>query len=102
MPIEYSKTSTKTLDQQIDVVAQFHAHNIRSQRIAFRTGIDIDLVNQLIQGEIQTGRFKAYLAKHRKNRRDQRLKKSLRSKGVAQVTLQEKIEQEYSQSINKK
>jgi hypothetical protein len=96
---DYSKTSSKSLHQQIDVVAQFHAHKIHPQRIAYRTGIDIELVNQLVDGNAHAPRFKALVAKHRKNRRDQRLKKSLRLKGIAQSDLQDEIESEYIQSV---
>jgi hypothetical protein len=95
----YSKSSEKTLQQQIDVVAHFHAYKIRPERIAFRTGIDIELVNQLIMGDGHQRLFKALLARHRRSRRDQRLQKSKRIKGIAQADLQDQIEKEYIDSL---
>ncbi len=97
--LPYSKSSNKTLQQQIDVVAHFHAYKIRPERIAFRTGINIELVNQLIGGDDHQRLFKALLARHRRSRRDQRLQKSRRIKGIAQAELQDQIEKEYIDSL---
>lgn len=93
------KTTSKSLHQQIDVVAEFHAHRIPAQRIAFRTGIDMTLVESLLAGTAHQARFKYLLARHRRKRRDQRIKKSLRIKGIAQASLQDTIEEEYQESI---
>ena len=95
----YSKSSNKTLQQQIDVVAHFHAYKIRPERISFRTGIGLELVNQLILGDSHQRLFKALLARHRRSRRDQRLQKSHRIKGIAQAELQDQIEKEYINSL---
>jgi hypothetical protein len=95
----YAKTSTKSLKEQIDVVAEFYAHKIPPLRIAYRTGVDIELVTQLVTGSSHQRLFNRLLARHKKARRDQRLKKSLRHKGIAQATLQDKIEQEYQASL---
>jgi hypothetical protein len=95
----YNKSSNKTLQQQIDVVAHFHAYKIRPERIAFRTGINLELVNQLIEGDGHQRLFKALLARHRRSRRDQRLQKSRRIKGIAQAELQDQIEKEYIDSL---
>jgi hypothetical protein len=100
--LDYAKTSEKTLKQQVSVVAEFHAHKIAPQRIAYRTGIAFDLVTQLINGESHQRLFTLFLARHRKARRDQRLHKSLRKKGIAQSELQNKIEVEYKDSMQKK
>ena len=40
-PIGYACECTLTLEQQIDLVAEFHVHRIRPSRIAYRLGIDI-------------------------------------------------------------
>jgi hypothetical protein len=96
--IRYAKKTDKDLNQQIDVVAEFHANKISALRIAYRTGVDAELVSQLIKGQAHQRLFTALLAKHRRNRRNQRLKKSLRTKGIAQATLQDQIEQEYHES----
>jgi len=98
---DYAKSSDKPLKQRIDVVAEFHAHKIKPERIAYRTGIDFELVKQLVDGEAHQLLFKRLVAQHRKNRRDQRLKKSLRKKGIAQATLQDQIEQEYLETLKK-
>ncbi|MEH6910911.1 MAG: hypothetical protein V7459_10000 [Oceanicoccus sp.] len=97
----YSKISSKSLKQQIDVVAEFHAYKIHPLRIAYRTGIDATLVQHLVNGEDHQRLFKAALARHRKSRRDQRLHKSLRHKGIAQTELQHQIEQDYKETTGK-
>jgi hypothetical protein len=94
-PLFYAKTCEKPLKEQISVVAEFHAYKIEAGRIAYRTGIDLHLVKQLINGESHQHLFKALLAHHHKKRREQRLQQSLRKKGIAQATLQDQIEQEY-------
>ena len=89
------KICEKNLFQQIDVVAEFHANKISPHRIAYRTGIDLQLIKQLINGEAHPRRFQALLARHRRARRDQRLQKALRHKGVAQSNLRTEIEREF-------
>ncbi len=98
-PTKQLKVSEKTLREQISVVAEFHAHKILPKRIAYRTGIDFELVQQLINGNNHQRLFKAQLALHRKSRRDQRLQKSLRKKGIAQATLQDQIEREFQETM---
>ena len=93
--ISSAKVSDKSLREQIGVVAEFHAHKIHPLRIAYRTGINLQLVQQLINGDSHQGLFKALLAHYRKDRRDQRLQESLRHKGIARAALQQQIEQEY-------
>jgi hypothetical protein len=95
------KRSQKSLQQQIDVVAEFHAHKIAPDRIAVRTGIELQLVTELVGGESHQRLFTALVARHRRARRDQRLKKSLRKKGIGQAELQDQIEQEYNESLKK-
>ena len=102
MTANYTKVSEKSLRQQIDVVAEFHAYRIHPQRIAYRTGIELDLVTELISGNSHQHLFKRLVARHRKSRRDQRLQKSFRKKGIAQAELQDRIEQEYQTSIRVK
>lgn len=94
-----AKTCTKPLREQIDVVAEFHAHKISAERIAYRTGIELQLVRELIEGQSHQRQFKQALAAHRRARRDQRLRQSLRYRGIAQADLQDRIEREYQQSI---
>ena len=96
--VNYAKKTEKDLKQQIDVVAEFHANKISALRIAYRTGVDIELVTELVSGKAHQRLFNRLLAKHRSNRRNLRLKKSRRIKGIAQATLQDQIEQEYDES----
>lgn len=91
--------SQKTLTEQIDVVAEFHAHKIAAHRIAYRTGIDLQLVTELLNGESHKRLFNRLLAQHRRARRDQRLQKSMRLKGIAQASLQDTIEQDYLETL---
>lgn len=95
-----TKHSSKSLAAQIDVVAEFHAHKIAPQRIAYRTGIDLQLVTQLLAGDCHQRLFTARLNRHRRSRREQRLQQSLNTKGIAQAVLQEQIEQEFLASLN--
>lgn len=95
----YAKVCNKPLTQQIRVVAEFYAHKIHPVRIAYRTGIELNFVRQLVNGDIHQRLFQSLLASQRKARRDQRLKQSLRKKGIAQAELQQQIEQEYTNSL---
>ncbi len=96
----YAKTSRKTLQEQIDVVAEFHAHQIRPERIAYRTGIALALVRELIEGDSHQALFRARLARHRRARRDQRLRQSRRHRGIRQADLQDAIEREYREDLD--
>ena len=52
-PYGYSRECTHSREQQIHIVAEFHAHKIRPSRIAYRVGIDIALIEELIAGEVE-------------------------------------------------
>lgn len=93
------KVSDKGLSEQIDVVAEYHAHNIRPERIHYRTGIALALVTDLVEGRQHQALFNALLNHHRKLRRDQRLRRSLRHKGITQSDLQDQIEREYQETL---
>lgn len=92
---QYAKRCDKPEKQQVDVVAQFHAHKITPVRIAYRTGIALEFVESLIAGESHPRLFKFRLDSHKKARRQQRLKKSLRLKGTRQLEQQTKIERDF-------
>ncbi len=94
-PFGYSRECNYPLEQQIRIVAEFYVHKIRPSRIAYRMGIDIDLVEKLIAGEVHEEAFKELVVYYRKNRRSQRLKDSLTINGTARVELQTEIEREY-------
>lgn len=81
------------------MVAEYHAHRIRPERIHIRTGIPLQLVQDLIEGRQHLALFQQLLHRHRKRRRDQRLQQSMRYKGITQSDLQDQIEREYEQSL---
>ena len=99
-PFGYSRECHFPLEQQIRIVAEFYVHKIRPNRIAYRMGIDIDLIDKLIAGEIYEEAFDEMVAYFRKNRRKQRLKDSQRLKGGARVELQTEIEREFANPHN--
>ena len=56
-PYGYSRECTHSREQQIHIVAEFHANKIRPSRIAYRVGIDIAFIEEMPLGHItQTGR----------------------------------------------
>lgn len=97
-PYGYSRPCAHPLEQQVRIVAEFYVHKIRPSRIAYRMGIDIDLIEKLIAGEAHQDVFQEMVNYYRKNRRNQRLQQSRKIKGSAQLELQVKIEQEFSES----
>lgn len=99
-PYGYSRQCSYSREQQIHIVAEFHAHKIRPSRIAYRVGIDIALIEELIAGETEAERF-VWLVKHyRKKRYQQRLQDSSARRGIAQYELQQKIEHEFKQEVD--
>ncbi len=97
-PYGYSRECHLPVEQQIRIVAEFYVHRIRPSRIAYRMGIDIDLIEKLIAGEVHQDFFTEMVNFYRKNRRQQRLNESLSLKGTARVELQKQIEQEFSRN----
>jgi len=96
-PWGYSRVCTFSRERQIEVVAQFHAHRIRPNRIAYRTGIDIALVEALIAGEVEPQRFAELLAAQRRQRYRERMQASSRARPGSRYELQQRIENEYQQ-----
>lgn len=96
-PWGYSRVCTLSRERQIDVVAQYHAHRIRPNRIAYRTGIDIALVEALIAGELEAARFAALLTRHRRQRYQERMQASRQLRAGSRYELQQHIEREYRQ-----
>lgn len=78
-------------------MAEFHAHKIRPSRIAYRVGIDIAFIEELIAGEVEEKRFPRLVKLYRSQRRQQRLKESVAFNGVSRFELQEQIEREFVQ-----
>jgi len=46
----------------VHIVAEFHAHKIRPSRIAYRVGIDIAFIEELIAGEVEAEHFPRLVA----------------------------------------
>ncbi len=99
-PYGYSRECTHSREQQIHIVAEFHAHKIRPSRIAYRVGIDIAFIEELIAGESEAGRFTQLVKFYRKGRHQQRLRETQKSTGVTRYELQQKIEQEFVQEAD--
>ncbi len=97
-PYGYSRPCDYPLEQQLRIVAEFYVHKIRPSRIAYRMGIDIDLIEKLIAGEAHQEAFDELVNYYRNSRRRQRLQQSQRITGSARVELQQEIEREFSES----
>jgi hypothetical protein len=96
-PFGYSRECTHSREQQIHIVAEFHAHKIRPSRIAFRVGIDIAFIEELIAGETEPEHFTQLVKHYRTGRYQQRLRDSRRNTGIVRYELQQKIEREFVQ-----
>ena len=96
-PYGYSRECTYSREEQIHIVAEYHAHKIRPSRIAYRVGIDIAFIEELIAGETEAGRFERLVKHYRTKRYQQRLRDSVASSGVTRFELQQRIEREYAQ-----
>lgn len=94
-PFGYSRPCTLNREEQIAVVAQFHANKIRPNRIAYRMGVDIALVEALIAGEEEAERFPALVEHYRKQRYRDRMRASSTKRGTGRYELQQQIEKEF-------
>ena len=54
----------QTREQQIHIVAEFHANKIRPSRIAYRVGIDIAFIEALIAGEEEPDLFPRLVSRY--------------------------------------
>jgi len=99
-PYGYSRECTHSREQQIHIVAEFHAHKIRPSRIAYRVGIDIALIEELIAGETEQDRFPRLVAHYRRQRYQQRMSESAVRRGVARYELEQRIEREFTQEVD--
>ena len=99
-PYGYSRTCTHSREQQIHIVAEFHAHKIRPSRIAYRVGIDIAFIEELIAGEIEQERFPRLVARYRRQRFAQRMQQSTARKGVSRYEQEQRIEREFRQETD--
>ena len=92
------KECHKPLREQIVVVAEFYAHKIRPERISYRTGIDINLVTNLVNGEYEPQLFQYLLKRSRVERRNQRLKAAMKKNGAVRRSLQQKIDADFEET----
>ncbi len=99
-PYGYSCECRHSREQQIHIVAEFHANKIRPSRIAYRVGIDIAFIEQLIAGEVEAERFPRLVAHYRRQRYQQRMRESRGARGAALYELQQQIEREYRREID--
>lgn len=98
-PYGYSCDCSLTREQQIAVVAQFHAHKIRPNRIAYRMGIDIALIEALIAGEEEPQRFAQLVDHYRHHRYRDRMEASAQQRGTGRYELQQQIEKDFQQEL---
>ena len=96
-PYGYSRECTHSREDQIHIVAEFHAHKIRPSRIAYRIGIDIAFIEELIAGESEPERFPRLVAHYRKQRFQQRMRDSNTRVAISRYEQQQKIEREFRQ-----
>jgi len=99
-PYGYSRECTYSREQQMHIVAEFHAHKIRPSRIAYRVGIDIAFIEELIAGEIEPQRFAQLVKHYRIGRHQQRLRETQVKTGIARYEQQQKIEREFAQETD--
>jgi hypothetical protein len=99
-PYGYSRECTHSREEQMHIVAEFHAHKIRPSRIAYRVGIDIAFIEELIAGETEEERFPRLVAHYRRQRYQQRLSESSARRGVTRYELEQRIEREFRQEVD--
>ena len=99
-PYGYSRECSHSREEQIHIVAEFHAHKIRPSRIAYRVGIDIAFIEELIAGETEAERFPRLVAHYRRQRYQQRMRESTVRSGVARYELEQQIEREFRREVD--
>ncbi|QFU77474.1 hypothetical protein EY643_18355 [Halioglobus maricola] len=99
-PYGYSRECQHNREQQIHIVAEFHAHKIRPSRIAYRVGIDIAFIEALIAGEEEAEWFPRLVARYRRQRYQQRMRDSDRRRGVSRYEQQQRIEREFRREVD--
>ena len=99
-PYGYSRECHYSRDKQVHIVAEYHANKIRPSRIAYRVGIDIAFIEELIAGEVESDRFSRLVKYYRTQRYHQRLRDSSVVSGIAQYELQQRIQREFEQETD--
>ncbi|MFT7286706.1 MAG: hypothetical protein ACI87W_000815 [Halieaceae bacterium] len=98
-PYGYSRPCALSREEQTAVVARFHANQIRPNRIAYRMGIDIAIIEALIAGELESQRFTALLGRYRKQRYRDRMRESGSGSGSGRYDQQQQIEKDFQQEV---
>lgn len=98
-PFGYSRPCGLDREAQIRVVAQFHAHRIKPNRIAYRMGIDIAFIEALIAGEVEKERFGRLVDSYRRQRYRDRLRDSAAQSGSRRFELQQEIERDFRRDL---
>ncbi|MDP4650594.1 MAG: hypothetical protein NWS56_02445 [Haliea sp.] len=99
-PYGYSRECHHSREQQVHIVAEFHAHKIRPSRIAYRVGIDIALIEALIAGELEADRFPRLVAHYRRQRFQQRMHDTSRLHGGSRFEQQQRIERDFQLEVD--
>lgn len=99
-PYGYSRECVYSRERQIHIVAEFHANKIVPSRIAYRVGIDIAFIEELIAGETEADRFPRLVAHYRSKRYRQRMRDSVVRTGVARYELQQRIEKDFQREVD--
>lgn len=99
-PYGYSRECSHTREEQIHIVAEFHAHKIRPSRIAYRVGIDIAFIEELIAGETEAERFPRLVAHYRRQRFQQRMRDTRARRAISRYEQQQQIEREFRQETD--
>ena len=99
-PWGYSRTCDLPESRQIELVAEFHAHKVRPNRIAYRLGIDIALIEALLAGERDTERFAALVRHYRRQRFHDRVRAADTLHGQRSYELRQRASQDFERETN--
>jgi hypothetical protein len=94
-PYGYSRECDYSREEQMHIVAEFHAHKIRPSRIAYRVGIDIAFIEELIAGESEAELFPRLVSHYRRQRFQQRMRDTSNRAAISRYEQQQKIEVEF-------
>ena len=96
-PIGYACECALTLEQQMELVAEFHVHRIRPSRIAYRLGIDIAQVEAWLSGEQDAERFQRLMVAHRRRKYQLQIRRADRLRGQQAYELRLAAQQDLQQ-----
>ena len=96
-PIGYACECALTLEQQMELVAEFHVHRIRPSRIAYRLGIDIAQVEAWLSGEQDAEQFQRLMVAHRRRKYQLQIRRADRLRGQQAYELRLAAQQDLQQ-----